>query len=88
VTCDGQGGAVAARMGETALPILRLGAFEAGALPPGIAMVPREMPLRAVVQLRQATGHPVLLEDAGRLIGVCDDAEMLAALSGVARAGG
>jgi glycine betaine/proline transport system ATP-binding protein len=88
VTCDGQGGAVAARMGETPLPILRLGAFEAGALPPGIAMVPREMPLRAVVQLRQATGHPVLLEDAGRLIGVCDDAEMLAALSGVARAGG
>jgi glycine betaine/proline transport system ATP-binding protein len=89
VALDGQGSATAARHGAHALPILRLESFDpAGpALPPGIVLVPREMPLRMVVQLRQASGHPVLLEEAGALAGVCDDAEMLAALSGVARAG-
>ena len=87
VTLDGQGAPVSARCGTSALPILRLDAFDpAGpALPPGIALVPHTMPLRMVVQLRQASGHPVLLEEAGRLEGVCDDAEMLAALTGVSR---
>ena len=88
VFLGGDGGAESCQMAGASLPILRLATFDPanGALPPGIAMVPCEMPMRAVVQLRQATGHPVLMEDASRFVGVCDDAEMLAALSGVARA--
>ena len=47
--------------------------------------MPADTPLREVVRLRQTSGHPVLLAEAGRLAGVCDDAEMLEALCGVAR---
>jgi glycine betaine/proline transport system ATP-binding protein len=53
---------------------------------PGMALVPCDTPLRRVVQLRQTTGLPVLLEQDGRLAGVCDDAEVLAALCGRVRA--
>jgi glycine betaine/proline transport system ATP-binding protein len=87
VTLDASDAPVSARCGRADMPILRMENFDAGngSLPPGIALVPRDMPLRMVVQLRQASGHPVLLEDAGRFVGVCDDAEMLRALSGVTR---
>ncbi len=84
VALDGQGRAVSARFGGAALPIVR--APEGDALiAHGIALVSPDTPLRAVVQLRQSSGHPVLLEDGGVLVGVCDDAEMLGALCGVAR---
>ena len=87
VTLDDRGAPLTARCGRAGLPILRLDSFDPanGGLQPGIVLVPREMPLRMVVQLRQASGHPVLLEEAGRFAGVCDDAEMLRALSGVTR---
>jgi hypothetical protein len=32
--------------------------------------------------LRNATGHPVLLVEDGRLAGVCDEAEIIRALAG------
>jgi len=32
--------------------------------------------------LRQATGHPVLLADGGRIVGVCGEAEIIRALAG------
>jgi glycine betaine/proline transport system ATP-binding protein len=53
---------------------------------PGLKLVSPDTPLREVVRLRQTSGHPVLLAEAERLVGVCDDAEMLEALCGVARA--
>ncbi len=89
VTLDAQHRPVSARCGRADIGVVALDSFDAakGAPPPGIAIVPCEMPLRMVVQLRQASGHPVLLHDGGRFAGVCDDAEMLRALSGVPRAG-
>ncbi len=89
VTLDDRGAPQSARCGRTALPVLPVDSFDPSnsALAAGIVLVPRDMPLRMVVQLRQASGHPVLLHEAGRFAGVCDDAEMLRALSGVARTG-
>jgi len=81
VSLDAGDRPVGARVAGAALPVAAAG--EKGA---GLSFVPAETPLREVVRLRQVSGHPVLLEEAGRLVGVCDDAEMLAALCGVARA--
>ena len=38
--------------------------------------------LRAIIQLRQRTGHPVLLVDAGCFCGICVEAEIVRALAG------
>ncbi|HSY08062.1 MAG TPA: choline ABC transporter ATP-binding protein [Steroidobacteraceae bacterium] len=48
----------------------------------GVAIAPASMPLRVIIELRQRTGHPVLLVDAGCLCGVCDAAEIVRALAG------
>jgi hypothetical protein len=32
--------------------------------------------------LRQSTGHPVLLAEDGRILGVCGEAEIIRALAG------
>jgi glycine betaine/proline transport system ATP-binding protein len=45
------------------------------------AVVPPTTPLRRIVELRQASGHPVLLAEHGRLVGVCDGDEILRALA-------
>jgi glycine betaine/proline transport system ATP-binding protein len=37
--------------------------------------------MKAVIRLRQATGNPVLLVEDGRLVGICGEEEILAALS-------
>ena len=84
LTLDARGAPAAARRAETALPIHRCA--EAGAAAGTLALMPVAVQLRAVVQARQASGHPVLLEADGAFAGVCDDAEMLAALCGIARA--
>lgn len=84
---DGQGRPQQARLDGAPQPIVPLddpGADMRG-LPHGLVMVPHAMPLRLVVQIRQATGHPVLLGDEGRFSGVCDDAEILGALCGITR---
>ena len=84
---DGEDRPVQARLDGAALPVVPLddpGADMRG-LPPGLTMVPHALPLRLVVQLRQATGHPVLFGEGGRFSGVCDDAEILGALCGIAR---
>jgi glycine betaine/proline transport system ATP-binding protein len=86
VALDGLGRPVSARVGDLHLPIVPLPAeLDAASMPRGLPLVPRETPLRVVVRLRQSSGHPVLLHEQDRLIGVCDDAEMLGALCGVAR---
>jgi glycine betaine/proline transport system ATP-binding protein len=49
-------------------------------------VVPVSADLRTLVRLRQTSGHPVLLSDAGRVVGVCDGEDILRALgSGGAR---
>ena len=84
---DGQGRPAAARLNGVPLPVMPLddAGADLGELPHGLAMVPFATPLRSVVQIRQASGHPVLLGDGGQFSGVCDDAEILGALSGIAR---
>jgi glycine betaine/proline transport system ATP-binding protein len=56
-------------------------------LPPGVAVAPASLSLQSIIHLRQNTGHPVLLADGGKIIGVCSDAEILRALAGGRRTG-
>jgi glycine betaine/proline transport system ATP-binding protein len=51
----------------------------------GMAVAPASISLSAIIRLRNATGHPVLLLDDGRLIGVCDESEIIRALAGSQR---
>jgi glycine betaine/proline transport system ATP-binding protein len=51
-------------------------------LEPGLAVVPASFSLQSIIQLRQATGHPVLLSDGGKIIGVCSENEIIRALAG------
>lgn len=48
---------------------------------PGLAVVPASFSLHAIIRLRQSTGHPVLLADGGRIIGVCGEGEIIKALA-------
>ena len=51
-------------------------------LAPGLAVAPGSMSLQSIIQLRQTTGHPVLLAEDGRILGVCCRAEIIQALAG------
>ena len=43
---------------------------------------PSDLSLREIIELRDLSGHPVLLVDDGCWVGVCGDAEILRALAG------
>jgi len=58
----------------------------AASVAPGLAVVPASFSLQEIIQLRQATGHPVLLAEGGRILGVCGEAEIIRALAGSRRA--
>ena len=49
---------------------------------PGLAVAPASFSLQSIIQLRQVTGHPVLLSDGGKIIGVCSETEIIRALAG------
>jgi glycine betaine/proline transport system ATP-binding protein len=49
---------------------------------PGLAVAPASLSLQAIIQLRQSTGHPVLLTENGKIIGVCGETEIIRALAG------
>jgi glycine betaine/proline transport system ATP-binding protein len=49
---------------------------------PGLAVVPATFSLQTIIRLRQRTGHPVLLRDGGRIVGVCGETEIIRALAG------
>jgi glycine betaine/proline transport system ATP-binding protein len=51
-------------------------------LAPGLAVAPASLSLQSIIQLRQTTGHPVLLAEDGRILGVCGEAEIIKALAG------
>ena len=51
-------------------------------LPPGLAVAPSSMSLQSIIHLRQLTGHPVLLAEEGRILGVCCQSEIIRALAG------
>lgn len=46
------------------------------ASPAVLVTAPTDMSMRAAIELRQASGHPVALVDEGRLVGVCGDEEI------------
>jgi hypothetical protein len=47
----------------------------------GIAVTPATSSLQSIIHLRQTTGHPVLLSQDGRILGVCDEAQIIGALA-------
>ncbi|GAC1500869.1 MAG: choline ABC transporter ATP-binding protein [Steroidobacteraceae bacterium] len=51
-------------------------------LQPGLAVAPSSLSLQSIIQLRQTTGHPVLLAEGGKVLGVCGEAEIIRALAG------
>jgi glycine betaine/proline transport system ATP-binding protein len=64
---------------------LRLEAWTPGARPETLsgdvlALAPAEVPMRQVIALRQASGRPVVLCEAGKPVGVCGDAEIYRAI--------
>jgi glycine betaine/proline transport system ATP-binding protein len=48
----------------------------------GLAVAPASFSLKAIIQLRHSTGHPVLLADDAKIIGVCGEVEIMRALCG------
>jgi glycine betaine/proline transport system ATP-binding protein len=46
-----------------------------------VIVAPASITLQGLIHLRRRTGHPVLLADGGRLLGVAGEAEIIAALS-------
>ncbi|HMK86768.1 MAG TPA: choline ABC transporter ATP-binding protein [Steroidobacteraceae bacterium] len=55
---------------------------QVASIEPGLAIVPASFPLQSIIRLRQATGHPVLLAEDGKIIGVCGETEIIRALAG------
>jgi glycine betaine/proline transport system ATP-binding protein len=49
---------------------------------PGLALAPASLSLQSIIKLRQATGHPVLFVEDGRVLGVCGEGEIIRALAG------
>ena len=87
LTLDGRGRPQEAFLQGEKLAVTPLDHYDAGqpAVPLGLLVVPHSFPLRLMVQLRQASGHPVLLASDERFEGVCDDADILQALCGLRR---
>jgi len=48
----------------------------------GLAVAPASLSLKSIIQLRHSTGHPVLLTDDAKIIGVCGEIEIMRALCG------
>jgi glycine betaine/proline transport system ATP-binding protein len=51
------------------------------AVEPGLAVAPASLSLQSIIRLRQATGHPVLLAEDGKIVGVCSEDEIIRALA-------
>jgi glycine betaine/proline transport system ATP-binding protein len=43
--------------------------------------IPADADLQSLIRLRQTTGRPIVVSDAGQIVGICDTAEILQALS-------
>jgi len=62
---------------------LTLGGPDAARAGRSLCAAPAELSLREIIELRQHSGHPVVLVQDGRALGVCGDPEILRALAGV-----
>jgi glycine betaine/proline transport system ATP-binding protein len=59
-----------------------VGEADPGRLEPGLVVAPPSLSLQEIIQLRQASGHPVVLVQDGRVVGVCGETEIIRALAG------
>ncbi len=48
----------------------------------GLALAPASLSLKSIIQLRHLSGHPVLVVEEGKLLGVCGENEIIRALAG------
>jgi glycine betaine/proline transport system ATP-binding protein len=57
---------------------------DAAQLPPPtvVAVAQFSLSLQSIIQLRQRTGHPVLIADSERIVGVCGEGDIIRALAG------
>jgi glycine betaine/proline transport system ATP-binding protein len=86
VLIDENGGPAAMTIDGLAHPLDQVNEGDAwGPDRAGLAVVPASTSLSTIIKLRNATGHPVLLMEDGRLTGVCDECEIIAALAGERR---
>jgi glycine betaine/proline transport system ATP-binding protein len=53
----------------------------AGIEGPGLAVAPASMSLQAIIHLCQTSGHPVLVAQGGKIMGVCGETEIIQALA-------
>ncbi|MDE2221099.1 MAG: hypothetical protein KGJ52_12060, partial [Gammaproteobacteria bacterium] len=82
VRLDAAGRPASVHMNGQPLPIVPLAASGGQAPAPGVQLAPAHTPLRQIVELCSRSGHPVLLQQDGRLCGACGEAEILRALAG------
>ena len=83
ITLDARGECTALRVDGATEPFARLEDFAGDeGLPPGLVIASMALPLQRIIQLRQVTGHPVLLAHDGVVSGVCDECEIVRALAG------
>ncbi|MDP9091343.1 MAG: choline ABC transporter ATP-binding protein [Pseudomonadota bacterium] len=55
---------------------------DCGLSAPGLVAVPASMSLKSIIQLRHLSGHPILVVEEGKLLGVCGENEIIRALAG------
>ncbi len=82
VRLDADGRPESARMSGEPLPIVPIAATAGQPMAPGMQLAPAATALQQIVELCSRSGHPVLLQDDGRLCGACGEAEILRALAG------
>jgi glycine betaine/proline transport system ATP-binding protein len=82
VRLDAAGRPVSAHVNGEPLPILALGSSADQSMSPGMRLAPAVTALQQIVELCSHSGHPVLLQEDGRLCGACGEAEILRALAG------
>jgi glycine betaine/proline transport system ATP-binding protein len=82
VRLDAAGHPESARMNGEPLPIVPLAEAAGQPMAPGMRLAPATTALQQIVELCARSGHPVLLQEDGRLCGACGEAEILRALAG------
>ncbi len=82
VRIDAAGRPQQALLNGQPLALIAADATGAGAPAAGLRMVPVAASMQEIVELCAHSGHPVLLQQDGRLCGACGEAEILRALAG------
>jgi glycine betaine/proline transport system ATP-binding protein len=86
VSLDPAGRVTGARLDGQTLALCAPGESSPGKGSQGICVAPSVSTLQQIVELCAATSHPVLLQEDGKLCGVCGEAEIMRALAGSAGA--